>query len=92
MKIKVRIHTNKWEELRERNAKAKGAQVRVGVFGSETHEGTDLTLVELAAIHEFGSPAANILPMSPAPRKSAGTPTGPTTCRRLSMWTGTATP
>jgi hypothetical protein len=60
VKIKVRIHTNKWEELRERNAKAKGAQVRVGVFGSETHEGTDLTLVELAAIHEFGSPAANI--------------------------------
>lgn len=60
MKIKVRTHMNAWEELKERNAKAKGAQVRVGVFSGEKHEGSALSLVELAAIHEFGSPAANI--------------------------------
>lgn len=62
MKIKVRReHSNKWEELKERNREAGKTHVRVGVFGTETHEGSaDLTMVELAAIHEFGSPAANI--------------------------------
>lgn len=62
MKIKVRReHSNKWEELKERNRKANGTHVRVGVFSSEQHEGAEgIGLVELAAIHEFGSPAANI--------------------------------
>lgn len=62
MKIKVRReHSNKWEELKERNRETRGTQVRIGVFGSEVHRGDeDLTIVELAAIHEFGSPAAGI--------------------------------
>lgn len=37
----------------------KGAHVRVGVLaGSGDHDG--ISMIELAAIHEFGSPAANI--------------------------------
>jgi phage gpG-like protein len=62
VKIKVRReHSNRWEELKERNREAGKVHVRVGVFGDEKHEGSeDLTLVELAAIHEFGSPAAGI--------------------------------
>lgn len=39
-------------------------RVRVGVLasrgGDAAHEGGDLSLVQLAAIHEFGSPAAGI--------------------------------
>lgn len=40
------------------------AHVRVGVLASQgggaTHPGSDITMIELAAIHEFGSPAAGI--------------------------------
>lgn len=50
------------EKLAKRMAKADGTQVRVGVFGSETHggAGSPITMVELAAIHEFGSDVAGI--------------------------------
>lgn len=39
-------------------------KVRVGIFadkgGSATYEGSDVTIAEVAAIHEYGSPRANI--------------------------------
>lgn len=87
MKIKItREHSNKMEELKERNREAGKTHVRIGVFsqaahasgGKAGHQGRDehghftkksaptpaaegdMTMVELAAIHEFGSPAANI--------------------------------
>lgn len=45
-------------------AAARKASVKVGVLsskgGDEKHPGSDLSMVEIAAIHEFGSPAANI--------------------------------
>lgn len=52
-----------WEKLRDRvkKAAAAGAKVRVGVLGSAgVHPNSDITMVELAAVHEFGSPAAGI--------------------------------
>ncbi len=47
-----------WDELRAKAKKLDDAFVRVGVLegrGSELAEGSDITLIELAATHEFGS-------------------------------------
>lgn len=52
-----------WQKIRKRMdvLKAEGPHVKIGVFQSAgTEPGGDISLVELAAIHEFGSPAANI--------------------------------
>ena len=53
-----------WRALYARARDMRGIRARVGVLaekgGSVTQQGSDLTLVELAAVHEFGSPAANI--------------------------------
>jgi hypothetical protein len=54
-----------WLELVQRLEDARNTSVRVGVLaskgGSEPHsEGSPITMIEIAAIHEFGSPAANI--------------------------------
>jgi phage gpG-like protein len=54
-----------WEELL-RNAKSGlgGKRVKVGVLashgGNDRHDDDPITMIELAAIHEFGAPAANI--------------------------------
>ena len=46
---------------RLRAASAGGARVKVGVLASAgSHPGSNISMVELAAIHEFGSPAAGI--------------------------------
>lgn len=51
--------TTKWDELLTRLAKLDTMHVTVGVMsdqgGSEKVEGSDLTMVELFAIHEFGT-------------------------------------
>lgn len=53
-----------WRKLYKRVVDADRYRVRVGVLASKgglrKHKASDLTLVEIAAIHEFGSPAANI--------------------------------
>lgn len=56
---------DKWEKIRAKVEQLEGAGVDVGILaakgGDEQHdEKSGLTLIELAAIHEFGSPAANI--------------------------------
>lgn len=52
-----------WDRLRKCLAEATVKHVKVGVLaahgGNEKREG-GITMVELAAIHEFGSPKANI--------------------------------
>ncbi len=60
--------TTVWERLqRTLKLNSKAAQesvVKVGIIaskgGDEPVEGGDITMIELAAIHEFGSPAAGI--------------------------------
>lgn len=51
-----------WDELRRKLKKAgkAGAVVKVGVLASAGAHDGDISMVELAAIHEFGSPAAGI--------------------------------
>lgn len=61
MKTSVRVNTEKWDELRKRLP--EGMHVKVGVLagaGGEAKHSDSISMIELAAIHEFGSPAANI--------------------------------
>ena len=56
----VKINRKVWDELRKKLS--ADAHVKVGVLagaGGEDMHG-DITMIELAAIHEFGSPAAGI--------------------------------
>lgn len=62
--MKPKLNDAKWKELRRKVIEmAAGSHVKVGVLadkgGDQTTDG-GITLVELAAIHEYGSPAANI--------------------------------
>lgn len=62
---KVRVDTRGWKALRKAWGELGGLRVNVGVLASkgglEIHgPDGDITLIEIAAIHEFGSPAANI--------------------------------
>jgi hypothetical protein len=60
----VSLDDKVFEELKKKLGRAAESFVRVGVLAGEggdaVVEGGDITLVELAAIHEFGSPAAGI--------------------------------
>lgn len=61
----VRVEDKAWLALKARVAEAGKAHVKVGVLsqspqGAATHATGGITVVELAAIHEFGSPAARI--------------------------------
>ncbi len=60
----VKIDDRLWRELLAKAHELDKAHARVGVLGSkaeQTHgEAGDITMVELMAIHELGSPAANI--------------------------------
>jgi len=54
-----------WQKIRQRVAEAASLRVKVGVLaskgGNALHDPeSQLTLIQIAAIHEFGSPAANI--------------------------------
>lgn len=51
-----------FRELRRRLGPLRDAHAKVGVLAAhnQPHEGSDMSLVEIAAVHEFGSPAANI--------------------------------
>lgn len=64
MSVASRANTIVWNKLVKRLASASAMRVHVGVLagaGGETvHPDSGLTMIELAAIHEFGSPAAGI--------------------------------
>lgn len=51
-----------WKKLEDKLSRVKGAHVKVGILaskgGNEDRDG--ISMVELAAIHEFGSPAAGV--------------------------------
>lgn len=62
----ITVHADKrtWDELKAGLISAK-PRVRVGVLSDETHQAEQpnqapISMIELAAIHEFGAPAANI--------------------------------
>lgn len=66
MANKVHFDDRRWRSLLEA-IKGDPARVRVGILADSTHssapEGgkpTEISMLELAAIHEFGSPAAGI--------------------------------
>ena len=46
--------------IAEKMKRLNEVEVRVGVMGDGQHAGSSLTNAELAAIHEFGAPRANI--------------------------------
>jgi phage gpG-like protein len=59
----VKVNDRVFEELRAQVDKAGGTLIKVGVLqaeGSVTTSDGETTLAELAAIHEFGAPRANI--------------------------------
>jgi hypothetical protein len=57
--MSVRVEMGKYLAIRKEITKAGNLHVKVGVLSDEGHDG-ELSILELAAIHEFGSPAANI--------------------------------
>lgn len=56
--------TPAWHRLAKRLKSVSDKQVRVGIFGEKggngTYEGSDITIAEVAAIHEYGSRKARI--------------------------------
>lgn len=64
-KNKVTVKKEGWKKLLQRVKRVGDAKVAIGVLadrgGEEIHTGKgNITLLELAAIHEFGSPAAHV--------------------------------
>ena len=61
---KVVIKDREWQRIkRELSKKAARAVVKIGILAgkaSERHADSPLSMVEIGAIHEFGSPAAGI--------------------------------
>lgn len=65
MTVRVTVTDRGADGLLSRLRRAAGARVRVGVLeeatkASREEEGSALTLLEVAAVHEFGAPAAGI--------------------------------
>lgn len=56
--VKVKVDTKIWDRLRAKLP--EDAHVKVGVLTNAKHPGSGISMLELAAIHEFGSPAAGI--------------------------------
>lgn len=63
-KGRVRLDDRALRKLERELERRKNAHVMVGVLasrgGGQKHPDSDLSMVEIAAIHEFGSPAAHI--------------------------------
>lgn len=60
----VKLDLKVWLALKKRLPEIADTRVRVGVLadkgGTQTQPGSKITMLELAAIHEFGAPAARI--------------------------------
>lgn len=58
----VAVYAPRWDHLRAELAKP--SRVRVGVLasrgGNAKHQDSELSLLDIAHVHEFGSPAANV--------------------------------
>lgn len=60
-KSRIVVDSRGWDALKRRLVKLADASVRVGVVAEQMHDAeSGIGLPELAAIHEFGSPAARI--------------------------------
>lgn len=63
-RARIKLDDKAWRELAATMTKLGGAHVKVGVLagkGADTRANdTGLTVAQIAAIHEFGAPAANI--------------------------------
>jgi phage gpG-like protein len=62
-KPRVKVDDRVWQELKSRLKALGKGRVKVGVLASQggnAEHSNGLTIIELAAIHEFGSPAAHI--------------------------------
>lgn len=61
---KSKADTSKWDELSKRMRDAQKIKAHVGVLaskgGNAKHSGSDMTLIELAASHEFGTADGHI--------------------------------
>lgn len=58
---KSHVNVRGLERIEKRLKELRGARLRVGVLSNDQHDPDNpIGLAELAAIHEFGSPAANI--------------------------------
>lgn len=64
MSVKVGGTTAKWDKLRKAIEEAGKLHVRIGVLSSKggeaAHGDEGISMIELAAIHEFGAPRAGI--------------------------------
>ncbi len=63
MAAKVGGNTKVWDALRKRIEEAGKLHVRIGVLssrGGDAAHGEGISMIELAAIHEFGAPRAGI--------------------------------
>ena len=62
MSFKLKDKDRGWRALQAfaKKVAAKQATVHIGVIDDGSRDGGDLTNAELAAIHEFGAPGANI--------------------------------
>lgn len=49
-----------WRELMKRVAQIKNSYAKVGVFDEGEHEGSELSVAEVAAVHEFGTEDGHI--------------------------------
>jgi hypothetical protein len=61
--VTVKVNDREWKKLKGRLDKLgrTGAHVQVGVFSTAgAHADSGVSMVEIAAVHEFGSPSANI--------------------------------
>lgn len=60
----VKLDTAAWDKIKREVDAASRAHVKVGVLlangGQATEEGSPISMVELAFIHEFGAPGAGI--------------------------------
>lgn len=62
MPTKLKVNTKVWAQLKDRLP--ENSVVHVGVLadngGTAVHPGSNITMIELAAVHEFGSPKNHI--------------------------------
>lgn len=60
-RVTVQVKDGAWRELVAKiRGEGKNSHVRVGVMGGGQHEGSDMTIAEIAAEQEFGNPKSNL--------------------------------
>lgn len=62
-KSQVKVDDKAWKELRRhlKKLEREGAHVKVGVLASSgTHAESGISMIEIASVHEFGSPSIGV--------------------------------